>query len=919
MLAPERSWCDLLGDQETPATPAREVDFMSPRKPSWTEIPLASARSKPASRLLLPGLLISGVEVPVVAGALLLFGLDELLSPALLAVAGSTYVVLTGVWMLAQLFWLRPAARALRAQSPSPVSIQKAARCLARHPGLIVASRCAIWAAIAALGTLLASRIHETPASTILAAASVTMISVFGMSAFWWLWTERTTDEIRARLASKAGPDHRPEPPEATPRIVRERLVWSSLGCSAVGVGCLALFTIYFVAPEPRSLLLLTGYFPITIAIGVAGWVSLTRRLFRPVRRYLEANPESRRERATVAFRTAQALPYLLGLGQGAFWMGGGILVCLQSVWLFGLDPESAGLIFAATAVTSLAVTLYQALWHRRVLHPLLRLLGERHSEILARIRSPISVRVKMLGGFGILTLFACGMAVYWSFIQYRNLANRFIEEQAHTQVGFLVERLKTLEKIQQSLRPQTIAGLLREQAAGSDGVYYYLSLSGKTRRFSSSAEKAPPLPFHARTKMRRQKRGVLELTEHNLAGAYARIRLQSGDYGAVAVMFPDYLGRGPGIARQIKVLAFFFVFLVVLSGGIVFLMVDDLTTPLKGLERRVDEMAGGDLHRPVPAGFEVDEVGRLALAFEGMRKSLDEKLSTIQALNLGLEKKVEERTADLAKANEELREALDTLTRTKDQLVRSEKLASIGQLVAGIAHELNNPINAVINCVRPLERAAAELLDGLDPESSGAETAREAAADIQQILRVIASGTDRTKRIVSALGSYSRIDAEDSSRTDVNGALDDALHITAHLTAGHSVERSLGDDVVIRGWRGQLEQVFVNLIANAAQAFDKKRRGTICITTSRRDDEVVVEVADDGPGIPADVLPRIFDPFFTTKEVGRGTGLGLAISHDIISRHGGRIEVESEPGEGTTFTVVFPADSGSESASEPR
>jgi hypothetical protein len=383
--------------------------------------------------------------------------------------------------------------------------------------------------------------------------------------------------------------------------------------------------------------------------------------------------------------------------------------------------------------------------------------------------------------------------------------------------------------------------------------------------------------------------------------------------------MFPDYLGRGPGIARQIKVLAFFFVFLVVLSGGIVFLMVDDLTTPLKGLERRVDEMAGGDLHRPVPAGFEVDEVGRLALAFEGMRKSLDEKLSTIQALNLGLEKKVEERTADLAKANDELREALDTLTRTKDQLVRSEKLASIGQLVAGIAHELNNPINAVINCVRPLERAAAELLDGLDPESSGAETAREAAADIQQILRVIASGTDRTKRIVSALGSYSRIDAEDSSRTDVNGALDDALHITAHLTAGHSVERSLGDDVVIRGWRGQLEQVFVNLIANAAQAFDKKRRGTICITTSRRDDEVVVEVADDGPGIPADVLPRIFDPFFTTKEVGRGTGLGLAISHDIISRHGGRIEVESEPGEGTTFTVVFPADSGSESASEPR
>jgi signal transduction histidine kinase len=221
--------------------------------------------------------------------------------------------------------------------------------------------------------------------------------------------------------------------------------------------------------------------------------------------------------------------------------------------------------------------------------------------------------------------------------------------------------------------------------------------------------------------------------------------------------------------------------------------------------------------------------------------------------------------------------------------------MASIGQLVAGIAHEINNPVNAVANTVGPLREAIG----------GGA-----APGEIDHMIRVIQSGARRTKEIVQALHNYSRADDERVVEFDLNRGLDDSLELLRHQLRGTiSVERKYGEVGRVKAHAGQLNQVFMNLLSNAAQALSGQEGARIEVSTRRRDGEIVVEVADNGPGISADILPRIFDPFFTTKEVGQGSGLGLSIAHGIVERHGGTIDVETQIGQGTIFTVTLPAE----------
>ena len=228
--------------------------------------------------------------------------------------------------------------------------------------------------------------------------------------------------------------------------------------------------------------------------------------------------------------------------------------------------------------------------------------------------------------------------------------------------------------------------------------------------------------------------------------------------------------------------------------------------------------------------------------------------------------------------------------------------MASIGQLVAGIAHEINNPVNAIVNTVGPLEEAIGEL-DAIDPAARG-----EAALEIRDMVRVVQRGAQRTKAIVSALHNYSRTDDEKVVEFDLNRSLDDSLELLRHLLRGTiTVERRYGEVGRIRGHAGQLGQVFMNLLTNAIQALAGREDPVITIVTALDGDRVVVTIGDNGPGIPADVLPRIFDPFFTTKDVGEGTGLGLAIVHELVERHEGTIEPDTTLGAGTRFIVRLP------------
>jgi signal transduction histidine kinase len=369
---------------------------------------------------------------------------------------------------------------------------------------------------------------------------------------------------------------------------------------------------------------------------------------------------------------------------------------------------------------------------------------------------------------------------------------------------------------------------------------------------------------------------------------------LSAATAGLVALSVVAPPGRGRWVAAAVALGAAAVV-------GLVWLISREVVLPIRALEARSEEMARGELARPLPPSGEADEIGRLAVAFEEMRRALRDRLRSTESINIDLEREVRRRTEALEARNAELREALEKLKRAQDNLVRSEKLASMGRLVAGIAHEINNPVNAVINTLGPLEETLRQIA-----ESAEAGDAAQLGRGAEEMLAVMKRGATRTKAIVQALHNYSRGDDSGQREVVLARSIDDSLDLLRHRLRNVQVVKELEPGVRMVGLPGQIDQVLMNLITNAAQALGDKG-GTIRVGARERADGIEVWVTDDGPGIPPDVLPRIFDPFFTTKDVGEGSGLGLSIVHGIVDRHGGKIDVESAPGKGTRFRMLFP------------
>jgi len=264
--------------------------------------------------------------------------------------------------------------------------------------------------------------------------------------------------------------------------------------------------------------------------------------------------------------------------------------------------------------------------------------------------------------------------------------------------------------------------------------------------------------------------------------------------------------------------------------------------------------------------------------------KAFDE----IAKLNETLEARVDERTAELRA--------------TQAQLTQAEKMKSLGQLVAGVAHELNNPIGFVHANLQLLDEYIKKLVESQGNQGD-TERAREA---ITKLLERSREGTTRVKKIVQDLRTFSRMDHADLQVADLHEEIERTLRLMEPRFKNNIVvETDFGKIPRVRCYPGQLNQVFLNLLMNACDAIE--RDGTIRIRTRPTPDGVRLEFEDDGPGIPADVQNQIFDPFFTTKPVGAGTGLGLSLSHGIIERHGGRISVSSDPEGGTTFVIELP------------
>jgi signal transduction histidine kinase len=272
-----------------------------------------------------------------------------------------------------------------------------------------------------------------------------------------------------------------------------------------------------------------------------------------------------------------------------------------------------------------------------------------------------------------------------------------------------------------------------------------------------------------------------------------------------------------------------------------------------------------------------------------------------IVEMNANLEAIIRERTAQLETANQELGATLRELQAAESQLVHSEKMASLGRLVAGVAHEINNPVSFIANSVSPLKKRLAKAA------TATPESAAKILAEAGEIVDIMANGAERAAAIVKDLRSFSRLDEATRKAVDLHEGLEVSLRLLEHRWRDRiMVERDYGTLPPVDCDPGQINQVFVNILANACDALGE--RGTLTVQTRPDGDAVRVVIRDDGPGIPPDVRARIFDPFFTTKDVGAGTGLGLSISHGIITAHGGRIEVESVPGQGAAFTIVLPA-----------
>lgn len=260
------------------------------------------------------------------------------------------------------------------------------------------------------------------------------------------------------------------------------------------------------------------------------------------------------------------------------------------------------------------------------------------------------------------------------------------------------------------------------------------------------------------------------------------------------------------------------------------------------------------------------------------------------------LERKVEERTL-------ELREK-------QSQLVQSEKMASLGQLVAGVAHEINTPLGAIASNADTTRRTLAralKLLDDPELESSGpVGEARKRLSALASLGRVSEDAIGRITTLVRSLRSFARLDQAEIAEVDLHAGLDSTLALLHHtLKQRVEVVREYAELPPVTCFANQINQVFMNVLLNASQAIEGS--GTITVRTMADGDGVRIDIRDTGRGIAPDDLPRIFDPGFTTKGVGIGTGLGLSIVHQIIERHGGRIEVHSLQGEGSTVSIFLP------------
>ncbi|HTJ81147.1 MAG TPA: ATP-binding protein [Polyangiaceae bacterium] len=364
------------------------------------------------------------------------------------------------------------------------------------------------------------------------------------------------------------------------------------------------------------------------------------------------------------------------------------------------------------------------------------------------------------------------------------------------------------------------------------------------------------------------------------------------------------------------------FIMLVIAVGGVIARVARELSRPIGRMTEAAEVVARGELGQAVPPIDGPSEIARLAASVERMRERLAGTIAELEDERATLESKVDARTSELKKALRELGEA-------QAALVHGERLATIGELVAGVAHEINNPLNAVAGSAEPLEQVVVDVRAMLDAYRAAevdlpAARRKELDAlrkkldldasldDLVGISSVVKRATERTVRIVQNLRNFARVTGE-AVPTDLHAGLEETLVLLGPRLRQSCIQltKTYGELPPVTCRAGEINQVFMNLLVNAIQALETSTAEDgvkeLRIMTRTHAGMAEIAIIDNGPGVPQDLRERIFDPFFTTKPRGQGTGLGLSISSDIVRKHGGTLNVERPDAGGAKMVVRLP------------
>jgi signal transduction histidine kinase len=357
------------------------------------------------------------------------------------------------------------------------------------------------------------------------------------------------------------------------------------------------------------------------------------------------------------------------------------------------------------------------------------------------------------------------------------------------------------------------------------------------------------------------------------------------------------------------------------------------ISQPIWQLNQASSAMAAGSLSQAVTESS-VYELQQLTQSFNRMAQQLQESFNTLEQANEQLEHRVEERTAQLKAAKHEVETALRELQLAQTKLIQSEKMSSLGLLVAGVAHEINNPVNFIYGNLRHADEYTQGLLKLVQayqtyyPEPPAAIAQQSEAMDLDfmvndlsKLIESMKEGARRIREIVLALRTFSRLDEAEVKSINIHDGIDSTLVILGNRLKPKlnypqiEILRNYGSLPLVECYPGPLNQVFMNILSNAIDAIEiASEHGqqiipTISIDTGLIDKTwVQIRIRDNGNGIPEAIKQQIFDPFFTTKPIGSGTGMGLAISYQIITdRHQGALSCSSQSGEGTEFVIEIP------------